>query len=324
ENDMSRRMFLECAAAAFAGGALLTPARAVPEQDRLVMPPGRERSRVVVARSSEVVDGSQVHRALLREMLTATLIELVPPARTETEAWKVLLRPEDVIGIKFNRSAQEVLNTSASVGGALIESIVRAGWPADRIVCIEGPECLAAEFGTQRQLPGYSAEVHGFGSGADQLAAVVNQVTVLIDVPFLKTHNIAGFTCTLKNLSHGLIRHPARYHDNGCSPYIADIVGGTPIGGKLRLCLVDALRIVYAGGPDATAETVEDAGVLMASVDPVAADVQGLALLNEIRRKRRLPPVAKGPESVGYLAAAHRRGLGVALPHGIEVVRVPV
>jgi hypothetical protein len=267
-----------------------------------------------------VLGVSAVHRRIAGEMLEAALTALT---RTESvsDAWHVLLDPDDVIGLKFNRSGQALLGTSEVIAGVVIESIVAAGWPATQVVCMEAPEGISARHGTSLPRLGYDAQTADFGSGRDQLAAVLKQVSALIDIPYLKTHNVATLTCALKNLSHGLIKHPARYHRSGCSPFIADIVALDQIRGKLRLCLVDALRVVYAGGPSPTVNTISDEGVLLASLDPVAIDSIGLCMLNDIRQARGLDPIAPSAEDVGYLAAAHRLGLGVALAHGIEVIQ---
>lgn len=320
-DSISRRRFLAMTATA-AGASFVHRAKAQTPESRLIIPRGTPRSRVVRVRSSYVVRGPTVHGRLLAEMFDAAMSALIPGAPEPTEAWRSLLKPEDIIGIKFNRSTQDVLGTTPALADVLIRSIVNAGWPASQIVCIEAPSATVARLKTAPSRPGYSSTVTSFGSGSDQFAAVLDQVTALIDVPYLKTHNIAGVTCAMKNLSHGLIKHPARFHANGCSPYIADIVGSEPIKGKLRLCVVDALRAVFDGGPGASVDTISDEGVLLVSVDPVATDATGVALLNETRRRVGLPPIAGLPEDVAYLAAAHRRGLGVAVPHGIDVVRV--
>ncbi len=257
---------------------------------------------------------------IAREMLEAALTTLTRTGSV-TDAWHMLLEPDDVIGLKLNRSGQALLGTSETIAGVVIESIVAAGWPPTQIVCIEAPEGVSARHGTSLPRLGYDAQVTDFGSGRDQLAAVLKQVSALIDIPYLKTHNLATLTCSLKNLSHGLIKHPARFHRSGCSPFVADIVALEQIRGKLRLCLVDALRVVYADGPSPTVNTISDEGVLLASLDPVAIDSIGLCMLNDIRQPRGLDPIAYRAEDVGYLAAAHRLGLGIALTHGIEVIQ---
>ena len=260
---------------------------------------------------------------MLTDAFAETLTKTVPNAQTPVQAWHSLLQPSDVVGIKFNRSAQEALGTTPSMAATIIESLISAGFSADRLVCIEAPEEIRSAFGTARARSGYTEAVHDFGSGADQLSAVLDQITALIDVPFLKTHNITGITCALKNLSHGLVKHPARYHSNGCAPYIANIVMLDSIRLKLRLCVVDALRVVFDKGPSATAETIADEGIILASTDPVAVDAIGLALIDDVRTKHRLPRIAETPANLEYLANAHKKGLGIAVPHGIDVVTLP-
>lgn len=287
----------------------------------LRMSPGQPQARVVSIQSSHVVAETAIRLPVLAEMLQESLTRLTGTSTVQA-AWRSILRPDDVIGLKFNRSGQRVIATTTPVAETVIASIVDAGWPPDRIVCIEAPAGLEARLGTRQARTGYDLNPTDFGSGTDNFASVLNQITALIDIPFLKTHNIAGLTCALKNLSHGLIKHPARYHANGCSPFIADIVASPKIRRKLRLCLVDALRVVFDGGPNVTGLNVVNEGNLLASFDPVAIDVVGLTRLNDIRRARGLEPIARLPEEIGYLAEAHRSGLGVAAWRGIDLTRL--
>lgn len=317
----SRRRFLQ-AAASLAGSSLIPPTQEAEASQRLILPRGTPHSRVVQYRTRKLVNGRAVHRELLAEAFRETLTKTVADAHSPGEAWRALLSPSDVVGIKFNQSAQEELGTTPSMATTIIESLLSAGFARERIVCIEAPEEIQTTFRTTAPLPGYTQSAHDFGSGADQISAVLEQVTALINVPFLKTHNIAGITCALKNLSHGLIKHPARYHANGCSPYIADIVALKPIRSKLRLCVVDALRLVFDKGPSATAETVADEGIILASTDPVAIDAIGLMLINEVRAPRGLKKIVGAPEKLAYLARAHEIGLGIATPYGIDVLKL--
>ena len=101
-------------------------------------------------------------------------------------------------------------------------------------------------------------------------------------------------------------------------------MGDTPIGNKLRLCIVDALRVVYSGGPEATAESTFNAGAMIVSKDPVAAELVGLSMLNDVRTARGLPAVAESAEELAYLSAAHQKGLGIAVWHGVDLERLTI
>lgn len=316
---IDRRRFLGAVSAV--GASWARSALAGSRRPRLTMPPNAERSRVVLARSSRVVADGNVHRILLGEMLESALTALTG-TKTLREAWRTILQPDDIIGIKFNRSGQRIIGTSRATAEALITSLVASGWDAGQIVCLEAPADIERIHRTTPAMPGYADTPTDFGSGSDQLASALEQITALINLPFLKTHNIAGMTCAMKNLSHGLIKHPARYHANGCSPFVADIVALPEIRDKIRLCLVDGLRVVYDGGPEPSTGSISDEGVLLVSTDPVATDAVAVSLLNTLRKKFRLPPIVASPEDLGYLAAGHVRGVGVAVLHGIDLVRV--
>jgi hypothetical protein len=324
---VSRRGFLRTAiGAAGACGLLAREAGAQPPaagDPALYLAPGTQKSRVVTVQSRRVFTSTlQLERKLVAEQFEAALLGLTG-ADSAYEAWGGLLQPDDIIGIKFNRSGRDALGTTEVVGEVLINSILACGWSPRQIVCMEAPPGLETRFGTTPAVEGYEATPSDFGSGSDELALALRQVTALINVPFLKTHNLAGITCCLKNLSHGLIRHPARFHGGGCSPFIADIVGLESIRSRLRLHVVDALRVVFEGGPAVVAEHVAQEGLMIMSTDGVAADAVGLARVNAIRAARGLEPVAGPADDLPlYLAEAQRKGLGIALPRGIEQVEL--
>lgn len=322
--SISRRDFLRAAASTVGAASVLAgehfdPTRTVSVPLRLR--PGEPPARVVQIRSERVVDGPTVHRGRLQLMLEDTLSTLT---RTDSSAaaWRKLLEPQDVVGIKFNRTGQAALGTTAAFADALVESLVSAGWDPKRIVLLEAPATTISKWQTMAAVEGFDDVETAFASGADQFAKVLHQVTTLISVPFLKTHNIAGMTGAMKNLSHALVKHPGRYHAGGCSPFIPDILAVPAIRGKLKLCLVDGLRAVIRGGPEAQPFGIRDAGFVLASTDPVAVDAHAVTILNQLRGELGLGRLAGSPEAIPHLRAAHERGLGIAIPHGIDVVSV--
>ena len=155
-------------------------------------------------------------------------------------------------------------------------------------------------------------EVEFGASGKDSFSAALDQATATINVPFLKTHHLAPMTCCLKNLSHGLIRHPARFHENGCDPAIAEIVASPQIKGKLRLHIVNAVRVVFNNGPGTTEKNVHGAGMLLFATDPVACDAAGYAILNAVRTGRGLAPLLPQARMPRQLVTASRLGIGDA------------
>jgi hypothetical protein len=320
--DQSRRTFLKRAAqagiAAMAGGTGLT--RPAPGAETAAALPALTshpsigpidpsiKSTVVHVQANEVLAGQRVHPDLAREMIEEG-IRLVTGTRTPAQAWNALLGPEERIGIKFNHVGAGNLGTTVPLGIQLIESLRAAGFNPERIMLIEAPAELERAFDTRPPVFGWSGGAVDFGSGAEELAALLQEVDAIINVPFLKTHNIAGMSGCLKNLSHALIRRPGRYHGDACSA-AADIVALAQIRSKLRIHIVNGLRGMFDKGPDAGPEGIWPHAGLLVSRDPVAADSVAADFINEQRQRAGLLPIGDAGGRIPHLAAAVRRGLG--------------
>jgi hypothetical protein len=325
-DELSRRAFLAGTTAAAAGLAVGGAQHLLAEPTSRPAPSTRPSTPVVVqARSDYVIEGRTVQKTILGEMLDWCLRTLTGTA-TVADAWKAFLHPDDVIALKFNESGAIGLGTTPAFAEILIQSLIHAGWKPEQIVPIEVPETIHQAFGTTRPSTDWQAEEVDFGSGRDRLAGVLKQVTAIVNVPFMKTHNIAGITASLKNLSHALVKHPARFHDNHCCPYIGDIVALPQVRDKLRMNIVNALRSVFEGGPDATDDSTWQSGMVLAGTDPVAVDTVCLERLNRERKSNRtrnfrpLPYIDQDRAVVAYLDAASRKGLGCSQLHAIRVV----
>ena len=319
---LTRRCFLAGAGAAAAGltgtgffSRCLRQARAESPTDL-----GDTFSKVVEVRSDHVIKGRIIHPGLLRDMLRIGL-GAVTGHRDEKQAWSSILSSDDVIGLKFNQSGAAALGVTPPMVETLMASLTEAGWDPAQIVPIEAPRGLQERLGTTSPRQDWLPDEVPFGEARDRLCGVLEQVTAIINVPFLKHHNIAGMTGCLKNLSHALVKHPARFHRNKCTPYIGDIVALPKIRSKLRLHVVNALRIVIDKGPDARAPYIIDRGALLLGLDPVAVDSLGLEILNRVRRNGGLGKIEDHQGPVLHLAAAAARGLGCHQLHQIQYVR---
>ena len=308
--DMTRRRFLRgaasCGAAVWAGGRMTFGQARSLGSSALPAPP-----EVCEVFMKEAVVRRRAHPVLVGQMLSRALC-LASGSERVGEAWRQWISDDDLILVKFNRSGAESIGTAEVMCQAVVSSLGQADIGPDRIMLLEAPEHLAVELGTRQPPAGWPDKEYDFGSGCDQFRAALEEATAIINVPFLKTHNLAGMTGCLKNLSHGLVKHPGRYHDGGCSPYIGDIVGCEAIRGKLRLNIVDALRAMIDHGPQAEEQYVEPARLLLVGTDPVAVDTCGLFWLNRLRKERGLAPVGGQHQHLAYLLAAERSGLGSA------------
>ena len=124
----------------------------------------------------------------------------------------------------------------------------------------------------------------------------------LIYLPCMKTHQQARFTGALK-LAVGFM-HPGerrRLHIRHLEEKVAEI----NLCWQPDLIIMDGRKAFVAGGPD-TGEVVEP-GVLLASGDLVATDVEAMGILLAHRADNRLPA---DPWLSTQVTAALRHGLG--------------
>ncbi|HVP09827.1 MAG TPA: DUF362 domain-containing protein, partial [Phycisphaerae bacterium] len=106
---------------------------------------------------------------------------------------------------------------------------------------------------------------------------------------------------------------------NGCDPAIGEIVASSDIRSKLRLNIVNSLRLVCDGGPSVQEKDVHMAGTLLLGEDPVACDAVGYTILNEARSLRGLSPLLSEARIPRQLVTAAAFGLGHADIEEIEI-----
>ena len=277
--------------------------------------------RLVQVKSDRVLTDRGIHEELLKDLLEILLTRITRKKKAK-EAWQSILKPDDVIGVKFNSVGAAGLGTNNGMARALVESLTEAGFSRSKIVLVEVSPAVRSETKTLAPAAGWSEKIYDFGSGKDRLAAWLDQVTAIINVPFLKHHNIAGMTCCLKNISHAVVKHPAQFHANNCSPYIGDIVSIPEIRNKLKLHIVNGLRVVFDRGPEVVEDYVWNGKFILGGSDPVAIDTACLQILNRIRGKLGLGEVVKDGNLPDYLTKAADRNLGTIKLHEIAIEKV--
>ena len=290
------------------------PAATAPATSPWWMLPPYTQSRVVDIRSTEVFEGSLIDEDKVQRLLTDGMLALTDES-SGSKAWRAVLRDAKRIVVKFNSVGAEVIGTSRVVGRAIVTSLLDAGYDRQCIILAEAPKRGLLELGVGEASPDWGDPIP-VGTNMEQVARYVWDADAIIDVPFLKTHRIAGMSGCMKNLSHAVIRHPALYHDGGCAPFVGQVISNTVVSSRLRLCVVDALRIVMRNGPDAKSGDLLDHGGLLLGFDPVAIDTVGLSLLS---LRRRLAGI-DNPLSVPSLTSAATLGAGRVGIHEIEQV----
>lgn len=322
--DFLRQLVSGTAALALSGAGWPAPVRAA-----------EGKSRVVLARNTALagLEGPALDNGI------ASLVHLAVKdavgAATPLQAWSGLFKPDDVVGVKINCLAPE-LAPSQAVVLAIVQGLLAAGLPPAHIIVydkedrdlIKAGYVLNAEdpgyrcYGTigDTANPGYEERFTLIHDTSFRLSKIVTrQATAIINVPVVKQHEYAGITGALKN-HFGSIHNPEDFHKFACDPAVADVNQAVPLKTKQRLIVVDALRVLYNGGPAFAPRYVLPYWAIFAGTDPVAVDVELLQLVELCRQQQGLESVTKQQYPPQHIQSAAQAGLGTGDLSRVDLV----
>lgn len=247
---------------------------------------------VVLVRDPAALDAdSRIDRKVIGRMLDEGITALTG-VRSPQDAWKTLLHPSDIVGVKSNTWSP--LPTPLEVEKELVSRILRVGVDSSRI----------------------SVDDRGVSGNP-----VFHEATALINVRPMRTHHWSGVGGCVKNYIM-FSESPPQFHADACAG-VGSIWQRSEL--KERTCLnvlVMLTPLFHGSGPHHFDKryTWPYSGILM-STDPVAVDSVGLRILEEQRRAyfgdpRPLQTLAKHVE-----LAETRYGIGIAEFSRIKVVK---
>ena len=276
----------------------------------------QEKSKVVIARDPRLrgtgvsVDSDRLLKMLDRSMQSAYGTD------SPLAAWKKVVRPGEVVGLKVNGLSGRGMSTSVPLVEAICERLREAGIPQKDIVIWDrlNRDLETAGFRiTSRQdriraigndTLGYEDELAIYGSVGSRIAKTLTQVCdAVINLPVLRDHGIAGVTIALKNM-FGAIHNPNKYHINVGDPYVADVNMLLPIRQKVRLHICDATTAQYEGGPPFMPQWTWPFNGLLVSTDPVALDSVGWQILETKRAEKGMKSLQALGRAPNYVATA--------------------
>jgi hypothetical protein len=285
--SISRRQFIKAASSA----ALVSPLL-LGGQDRTA-PLKSGKSRVILVRDLNVLDeNGQPRQAVVQDMLD-TGIKALTGKPDPQSAWKTIIKPNDIVGIKNNR--WPYLRTTAEVENALKKRIMEAG--------VKEADISVDDLGVLRN-------------------PIFQKATALINARPMRSHHWAGVGTLIKNYIM-FIPEPIVIHPDSCAD-LASIWDLPLVKGKTRLnVLVMFTPQFHSFGPHSfNPKYVWKYYGLMLGFDPVAVDATGLRIIESIRREyfgddRPLNPPAK------HIAVADTKyHLGTADPERIELIKI--
>ncbi len=282
---ITRRDFLKVASAAPLAGAL-APALARPAAPE-------SKVRVVLVRDpSPLGAGGAPPAEVVQRMLDDAVRALIGD-KDAARAWKTLIRPEDVVGIKTN--AWRYIPTTAEVEQAIKRRVLDAGVGEDRIAIDDR--------GVLRN-------------------PVFQKATALINARPMRSHHWSGVGSLIKNYIM-FTPQPSAWHGDTCAD-LAKIWDLPEVKGKTRLNVLVMFTPLFHGvGPHHYAKeyTWEYKGLIV-SRDPVAADATGLRII-QAKRKEFFGddrPLQMNPHHIQLADTRHH--LGVSDPARIELVKL--
>jgi uncharacterized protein (DUF362 family) len=295
-----------------------------------------EKSKVVVARDSALrpTGGSPDSVRVLK--LLDRAMQSFYGGNSPADAWKKVVRPGEVVGLKVNCLSGRGACTSPVLVDAICERLQQAGIPQQDIVIWDRLNSDLESAGYRvasrkdrircigNDAAGYDTDLAVYGSAGSLLSKTLTHTCdAVINLPVLKDHGIVGVTMALKNL-FGAIHNPNKYHINTGDPYVADVNMFDPIRRKVRLTICDALTAQYEGGPSYMPQWSWPYNGLMVARDPVALDYTGWQILERKRAEKGMKPLRELHREPVYIATAAdaRHQLGTNDPKLIDEVEV--
>lgn len=141
----------------------------------------------------------------------------------------------------------------------------------------------------------------------------LDEADAWINVPVLKNHGGAKFTCCMKNYM-GIVWDRRYFHQNDLQQCIADVCTWTK---KPVLNIVDAYRIVFQNGPQGrSAADVAMVKSLIASTDIIAADTAALSFFNQVKKLDM--------EAVSHITKGEAHKLGTTRLDDLKIERIKI
>lgn len=319
------------------GGRVLTP-----PTETAALPP------VIEVLGKQVWDEDRLNEDAVGEMIDQAMMKLTG-RESAKEAWRDFVLPDHIVGIKINPLAGPKLSTHSAIVNKIIEGLFSAGVLRKQIIIWDRFEAhllnagypIKTDEGDVRTLAsdmddiGYDDKVF-YETEKDSITRrenestrsqysriVTEQVDVLINVPVLKHHDMAGVSGCLKNMAFGSVDNTRRFHGKPlyCNPAIGEIYENKVLKEKVVLNIVDGLTASFDQGPTYHAESTWKFGGMFIGADPVILDVLTLQTVNQKREEMGLSSMSK---YANHITTASSLGLGSNSLNQVNLQKIEV
>jgi hypothetical protein len=254
---------------------------------------GNKLTRVVLIRDKNVLNAEGLAKKdILEKMMDDAIIRLTGEPSAE-QAWKTILKPSDILGIKTNVWAK--LATPPALEEIIKDKAIRVGITPENI------------------------SVNDRGILNDP---VFQKSTALINTRPMRTHAWSGVGSLLKNYIM-FVKNPPDYHPDSCAD-LAAIWKLNNLKEKTRLNILVMLTPLFHGvGPHHFNKQYTWAyNGLIVGFDPVAVDSVGLRIIEAKRTAYFGEETPLNPPAKHIMLADTRHQLGTADPEKIELIKL--
>ena len=274
------------------------------------------KSKVVIARDPSLHGtAAQPDEQKVQNLLDRAITAYTGRAKP-MEAWKSIVPMDKVIGLKVNGLGSKGIATHPALTMAVAERLQQAGVkPGNILIFDQNAQFLAACGMTINTDPtrvrcipsdvaGWEDEESSFGVARIRITKIVTrECAMVINLPILKDHRMAGVTFAMKNM-YGVVDKPFTLHANNCNPGVADLNAIPVIRNKIRITIGDAISSVYDGGPGFRPERLWYPNALIVGEDRVALDTIAWEMLERKRADEGLRTFEADGRPPRYIATA--------------------
>lgn len=289
----------------------------------LTASPQLPQARVVVVQDAQSMDAFTPQAGVVRSMVERGVLAQTGKA-TVTEAWRSLVKTNDVVGLKVFSAPGHTSGTRPTVVAAVVEGLLAAGLPSTNIVIwdrqlvdlrIAGYFELAERYGVriaaaasagwdekayyENSLLGnlvwgdaeFGRKGDGIGRKSFVTKLVARDLTRHISIAPLMNHNLAGVSGHFYSLAFGSVDNTLRFESTSraLAEAVPEVFALPALYDRLALCITDALICQYQGENLTRLHYAKSLGQLRFSKDPVALDTLSLAELEAQRQKAGIP-----------------------------------
>jgi len=308
-------------------------------------------ARVIVVEDAEATEFFQPRADRVRAMVARGIMALTGQA-TVKAAWRSLVSPQDVVGLKVYSAAGPLAGTRVALVAAVVEGLLEAGQAPTNIVVWDkryddlqqaGYGHLATRYGVRVESSTgagfdpakfYENSLIGslifsdaeFGQETGMVAGrksfvsklLTRDITKIINLSPLLNNELAGVTGHLYSLALGSMDNTLRFELSGnrMSVVVPEIYALPALSDRVVLNITDALICQFLGSKSAMLHYAVPLNQLHFSCDPVALDVLSI---RELQRQRERAGMSQPGANLDLYRNAALLELGVADPARIQV-----